>query len=122
VRQETGVDTAIQSIYRDLEYATSLVKSKAGKNAAAATAPEATTDEDDEESWTFVGGSEDNEPELLVKKAALAEKELFAGAGARGVKSPLGSGLLSASRVGAAPAAPFDSDKRNEASSAGAPS
>ncbi|TPX12656.1 uncharacterized protein E0L32_000833 [Thyridium curvatum] len=79
IRKENGVDTAIQCIYRDLEYAKSLVKAKASKNAAhqqrvasaaggagggggaLASASSDATDADDEdddvteESWTFVG-------------------------------------------------------------------
>ena len=51
------MQTAIQYIYRDLEYAMSLVKAKAGKNAA-----RHGIDDDDEEhpeeSWTFVGDSD----------------------------------------------------------------
>lgn len=67
--QENGVDTAVQCIYRDLEYATNLIKAKAGKNqtrreAAKGTAGAAADgsgaadelDDDEEESWTFVGG------------------------------------------------------------------
>ncbi|KAI8627611.1 glycosyltransferase family 1 protein [Xylariaceae sp. FL1651] len=76
IRKENGVNTAIQSIYRDLEYATSLVLSKAGKNAATAGSPDGTMadDESEEESWTFVGGDE-IDPDLVVKKSALAEME-----------------------------------------------
>ncbi|KAI0104262.1 glycosyltransferase family 1 protein [Nemania sp. FL0031] len=76
IRKEDGVGTAIQSIYRDLEYAKSLVASKAGKNAATASSPDETADgdESEEESWTFVGGDE-IDPELVVKKSALAEME-----------------------------------------------
>jgi sterol 3beta-glucosyltransferase len=47
---------AIQSIYRDLEYAKSLIKSKGGKGADDAV-------EESEESWTFIG--DDNDPELI---------------------------------------------------------
>ncbi|OAA81945.1 UDP-glucose:sterol glycosyltransferase [Akanthomyces lecanii RCEF 1005] len=64
IRKDHGVDTAIQSIYRDMEYATSLIKRKAGKNGR----PE--PDEDDEEteeSWTFVGGDEPD-PDMVTKK------------------------------------------------------
>ncbi|KAK7757541.1 Sterol 3-beta-glucosyltransferase [Diatrype stigma] len=95
IRKENGVDTAIQSIYRDLEYAKSLIKSKAGKNAAQANAASAiggdlgnTADgnlsvhsEDEEESWTFVGGGSSgaddllNDPELFIKKSALDAAE-----------------------------------------------
>ncbi len=55
---------AIQSIYRDLEYAKSLIKCKVGKNDGA------DADDDDdviEESWTFVGGDEPD-PEAVTKK------------------------------------------------------
>ncbi|KAI1123996.1 glycosyltransferase family 1 protein [Nemania abortiva] len=76
IRKEDGVGTAIQSIYRDLEYAKSLVASKAGKNAATASSPDEPVggDESEEESWTFVGGDE-IDPELVVKKSVLAEME-----------------------------------------------
>ncbi|RYP18250.1 hypothetical protein DL765_004049 [Monosporascus sp. GIB2] len=91
IRKENGVDTAIQSIYRDLEYAKSLIKSKAGKNAAAAqananaagasgqgstdgVASTNTDDDDEEESWTFVGGGSGDdalEQELAAKKGGI---------------------------------------------------
>ncbi|KAI1117731.1 glycosyltransferase family 1 protein [Nemania sp. NC0429] len=76
IRQENGVNMAIQSIYRDLEYAKSLVASKAGKNAATANSPDETAGDDgsEEESWTFVGGDE-IDPELVVQHSALAEME-----------------------------------------------
>ncbi|KAI8965490.1 glycosyltransferase family 1 protein [Daldinia sp. FL1419] len=75
IRKENGVDTAIQCIYRDLEYAKSLIKSKAGKNAATANSPDGTVaDDSEEESWTFVGG-DDIDPELVVKKSALSQME-----------------------------------------------
>ena len=50
------MDTAIQSIYRDLEYAKSLIKGKNGKQID-------DTLEDSEESWTFIG--DDADPELV---------------------------------------------------------
>ncbi|KAI2634459.1 glycosyltransferase family 1 protein [Xylaria nigripes] len=76
IRKENGVNTAIQTIYRDLEYAKSLVLSKAGKNAATASNPDDTGDgdESEQESWTFVGGDE-VEPDLAVKKGTLAALE-----------------------------------------------
>ncbi|TGJ81558.1 hypothetical protein E0Z10_g7201 [Xylaria hypoxylon] len=76
IRKEDGVNSAIQSIYRDLEYAKSLVAAKAGKNAATAGSPDDTVgdDESEEESWTFVGGDE-MDPDLAVKKGVLAEME-----------------------------------------------
>ncbi|RCI13258.1 hypothetical protein L249_0618 [Ophiocordyceps polyrhachis-furcata BCC 54312] len=62
IRMERGVERAIQNIYRDLEYATSLVKCKAGKNA------EAEEDDDEtEESWTFIGEDEPD-PDMMTKR------------------------------------------------------
>ncbi|CAG8961343.1 hypothetical protein HYFRA_00013804 [Hymenoscyphus fraxineus] len=58
IRSEDGVQTAIQSIYRDLEYARDLVKARSGK--IPDDAPE-----DSEESWTFIGDG--NDPDLLKK-------------------------------------------------------
>ncbi|TVY40968.1 Sterol 3-beta-glucosyltransferase [Lachnellula subtilissima] len=58
IRSENGVNTAIQSIYRDLEYAKSLIKNSDGK------IPDDTL-EDSEESWTFIG--DDNEPDLMSR-------------------------------------------------------
>lgn len=55
--QENGVDTAIQSIYRDMEYAKSLIKSRNGK--AGLDDPL----DDAEESWTFIG--DDTDPEIV---------------------------------------------------------
>ena len=54
--------TAIQCIYRDMEYAKSLIKRKAGKNAG-----NEADDEDEEESWTFVGGDEPD-PDMTTKR------------------------------------------------------
>ena len=59
--QDNGVKTAIQSIYRDLEYARSLIKRK-----LATDAPEA-EEEDTEESWTFVG-SDEPDPDMVTTK------------------------------------------------------
>lgn len=58
-KQENGVATAIQAIYRDLEYAKTLIKNRASN-----------TDNDpvgDEESWTFIG--DENDPELARRIA-----------------------------------------------------
>jgi sterol 3beta-glucosyltransferase len=56
--QENGVETAIQCIYRDMEYAKSLIKGEDG---------ESVDDpyEDSEESWTFIGDDED--PDLMKR-------------------------------------------------------
>lgn len=63
IRSETGVETAIRSIYRDLEYAKNLIKRKAGKNEQ----EDAAEDDDTEESWTFVGNDEPD-PDHVTKK------------------------------------------------------
>jgi sterol 3beta-glucosyltransferase len=55
-KQEDGVKTAITSIYRDLEYANTLIRKKNGKVAD-------DVGDDFEESWTFIG--DDNDPELI---------------------------------------------------------
>ncbi|KAL2141570.1 hypothetical protein VTI28DRAFT_2220 [Corynascus sepedonium] len=91
IRKEAGVDTAIKCIYRDLEYATELIRAKAGRNqtrreAAASAAAAAGTstdgadssaadaadllfDDDEEESWTFVGGDAETIDDLSVEGA-----------------------------------------------------
>lgn len=78
-KQEKGVETAIQCIYRDFEYARDLIKRKAGKNAqqqhdeggeegaATSGAGGEEYEEEAEESWTFVGGDEPD-PEMVTKK------------------------------------------------------
>ncbi|KAI1002360.1 Sterol 3-beta-glucosyltransferase [Podosphaera aphanis] len=58
IREENGVNSAIQSIYRDLEYAKSLIKRSGGK------AGDELVD-DSEESWTFI--SEENDPALVCR-------------------------------------------------------
>ncbi|RFU73949.1 autophagy-related 26 [Trichoderma arundinaceum] len=60
IRRETGVQTAIQSIYRDMEYAKSLIKHTDGHL-------ETEEDEDTEESWTFVRGDEPD-PDVITTK------------------------------------------------------
>ncbi|KAJ4002520.1 Sterol 3-beta-glucosyltransferase [Fusarium irregulare] len=64
IRSESGVDNAIQCIYRDMEYAKSLIKRKAGKNN---TQHDPVEDDDTEESWTFVGRDEPD-PDAVTKK------------------------------------------------------
>ncbi|KAK1593508.1 glycosyltransferase family 28 domain-containing protein [Colletotrichum navitas] len=64
IRSERGVENAIQCIYRDMEYATSLIKRKAGKHAHA---EEYDDEEEAEESWTFVG-SDEPDPDMTTKK------------------------------------------------------
>ncbi|KIW88993.1 uncharacterized protein Z519_10477 [Cladophialophora bantiana CBS 173.52] len=79
IRKENGVQTAIQAIYRDLEYAKSLVKARAaiqqqGAVAAAAGAAGLTAidllDEggDIEESWTFIGDETDPDMQRRIQE------------------------------------------------------
>ena len=63
--QETGVQTAIQCIYRDLEYARSIIKRRGDKNAA-----QDYEDEDTEESWAFVGRDEPDPDAVTTKLSA----------------------------------------------------
>ncbi|KAK2730968.1 udp-glucose:sterol glycosyltransferase [Colletotrichum kahawae] len=88
IRSENGVETAIQCIYRDMEYAKSLIKRKAGKNAHV----EPDDDEESaEESWTFIGKDEPD-PDMTTKK--LSDMGALPGAsdskplGTRVIKSP----------------------------------
>ena len=85
---------AVQSIYRDMDYATNLIKSKTKKNAsrrdAAANSDSAEAlDEDDaeEESWTFVGGDaetvDDLSPDGVTKRANSDLKSPLIGSGNR---------------------------------------
>lgn len=61
--QDKGVDTAIQNIYRDLEYAKSLIKRKIGHNDQL----DAEEDDETEESWTFVG-AEEPDPDVVTRR------------------------------------------------------
>ncbi|GAB1317109.1 Sterol 3-beta-glucosyltransferase [Madurella fahalii] len=112
IRGENGVETAVQCIYRDLDYATNLIKSKAGKNqtrrkAAAggaasmdgsgADAMAGLDDEDEEESWTFVGGDAEVIDDLLsegVMKRTVADLEKSPGRalGSRVLGGGIGTG------------------------------
>lgn len=92
IRKENGVDTAIQCIYRDMEYAKSLVMKKAGKNAAAAAATDSEDYDDvEEESWTFVGDGDASDE--LAAEAAVAG---VAGGGMTMGSKALGSRLMGA--------------------------
>lgn len=52
------METAIQAIYRDMEYARTLIKKHTADN-----------QDESEESWTFVG--DDSEPELPHRHATI---------------------------------------------------
>ncbi|KAK4942481.1 Sterol 3-beta-glucosyltransferase [Elasticomyces elasticus] len=62
IRQENGVQTAIQAIYRDFEYAKSLVKARAAIESVPANATAPVDEGDIEESWTFIG--DESDPDL----------------------------------------------------------
>ena len=76
------MDTAIQCIYRDLEYAKSLIKPRAGLNAEdgrPTTVIDEGEEEENEESWTFVGGDEPD-PEFFTRKLSATFAGLTIGA------------------------------------------
>lgn len=58
VPQEHGVDTAIQCIYRDLQYATDLVEAKAKRNGFISD----NEDVEDEDEWTIIGDVDHDVP------------------------------------------------------------
>lgn len=60
IRSENGVDNAIEAMYRDLEYAKTLIRRKVmgrGQDGV-----DEAQDDEEEESWTFIGN--DSDPEL----------------------------------------------------------
>ncbi|KAI9877309.1 MAG: Sterol 3-beta-glucosyltransferase [Pleopsidium flavum] len=88
IRQEHGVDNAIQAIYRDLEYAKSLIKKRVTN---------ADDEKDDfEESWTFIGDESDPE---LTRRIAEWEPMAHMGHGDRS-DSVHGIGAKGSSRSG----------------------
>ncbi|ROT37801.1 hypothetical protein SODALDRAFT_324300 [Sodiomyces alkalinus F11] len=120
IRKENGVETAIQFIYRDLEYAHSIIQRKAGKNKTEGEKKEAGDGEgglgggsggdlseaEEEESWTFIGADEPD-PEMVTKR--LSEMPSTAGGGGvpgigalalGGRPKTLGRRVLSGSRGG----------------------
>ncbi|KAK0648312.1 glycosyltransferase family 1 protein [Cercophora newfieldiana] len=103
IRKENGVETAIQCIYRDMDYAKNLIKSKTGKNHArreSVTADGAEADVDDdaeeEESWTFVGADADTADDLstdAVLKRTVADLRATASP-ILGERRPLGNRVM----------------------------
>ncbi|KAL8771767.1 MAG: hypothetical protein Q9209_002958 [Squamulea sp. 1 TL-2023] len=75
--QEDGVNNAIQAVYRDLEYAKTLIKHRALVH---------DNDPGEEESWTFIGDEAD--PELAKK---IADWEPMAQSGYAGAGEKLGA-------------------------------
>jgi sterol 3beta-glucosyltransferase len=92
------VGTAIQSIYRDLEYAKSLIKRKDGK-------AQDETVEDSEESWTFIG--DDNDPEL-IKRIYDWEAVTQSGTHGEGIRASSGSATLSNRALSGGPGVPVE--------------
>lgn len=68
--QENGVATAIQAIYRDMEYAKTLIKHRAIMNLDGAAEGNI-----DEESWTFIG--DESDPELTRRIAEWEPRKSF---------------------------------------------
>ncbi|RMZ84101.1 hypothetical protein DV738_g790, partial [Chaetothyriales sp. CBS 135597] len=68
IRKENGVDTAIQCIYRDLDYAQSLIKAKAVAAGQGAAQVEPEDDLDIEENWTFIGDESDPHVQLKMQE------------------------------------------------------
>jgi len=66
IRGEDGVGTAINAIYRDLEYAKSLIK-RTGRGPA----EEIGEEDDAEESWTFVENEGDSDATLARRTSGL---------------------------------------------------
>ncbi|KAK5993084.1 Sterol 3-beta-glucosyltransferase [Cladobotryum mycophilum] len=86
IRTENGVATAIQSIYRDMEYAKTLIKHKSGQL-------EPEEDDDTEESWTFIRGDEPD-PDMVTTKLSEGLEGLGLGK-ALGGNAPKGKGVMS---------------------------
>ncbi|KAI6474496.1 Sterol 3-beta-glucosyltransferase [Pyricularia oryzae] len=116
IRKENGVETAIQCIYRDMEYAKSLIKAKANKNTKQQPSKqeghggEVHDDEgsdDHTEEWTFVGGNDPGDGGAEFPDAAYRRQEsaksgdasvglgLGLGASSSGGGKALGSKVLS---------------------------
>ncbi|PHH74114.1 hypothetical protein CDD82_5095 [Ophiocordyceps australis] len=91
IRKENGVNNAIQCIYRDLEYAKSLIKLKAGKNAVQQQlGPDGGGSDDEEEgteeSWTFVG-ADVPDPDVMTQKLSLGPGRVSGGGGGKALGS-----------------------------------
>lgn len=102
IRKENGVDAAVQSIYRDMDYARQLIQAKAGRLNQNQSGPSATAvdlNDEEEESWTFVGGDaetvEDLSSEGLAKTVAdLRDLKVSGDPSAAENHSPLGTKVL----------------------------
>lgn len=88
VLQEDGVGTAIQAIYRDLEYAKTLARQRSIASSTPfspkpspknADEPEASDDLDDIEEWTFVGDDTDIDISKRVRDRAISDIDMLPG-------------------------------------------
>ncbi|KAJ5661303.1 uncharacterized protein N7484_000675 [Penicillium longicatenatum] len=77
IRSEDGVATAIQSLYRDLEYAKTLARQRSNASAtpfsptpSAKASPDHDDDIDDIEEWTFIGDDTDMDLTKRVRERA----------------------------------------------------
>jgi len=88
VLQEDGVGTAIQAIYRDLEYAKTIARQRSIASSTPfspkpspnnADEPEASDDHDDIEEWTFVGDETDIDISKRVRNRAISDIDMLPG-------------------------------------------
>ncbi|KAH2011510.1 Sterol 3-beta-glucosyltransferase [Aspergillus fumigatus] len=86
IRSEDGVATAIQAIYRDLEYAKTLARQRSiasstpfSPTPSAKTAAEQDADDDveDSEEWTFVGDDTDVEMSRRLRDRAISDADML---------------------------------------------
>ncbi|PGH18684.1 hypothetical protein AJ80_04432 [Polytolypa hystricis UAMH7299] len=96
IRKEDGVATAIKAIYRDLEYAKTLVKQRSNASAAAGSTPQSPIRDDDgdlepiEDSWTFIG-EESEYDDVARKRDEQVARDMLETSGA----GPSGIGIVS---------------------------
>ncbi|GAB7346599.1 hypothetical protein MBLNU459_g1743t1 [Dothideomycetes sp. NU459] len=72
IRSENGVDTAIKAIYRDMEYAKSLIKKREPIGAAEGSADDGESTEEEVEEWTLV--ENDSDPEATSSPTAMMQQ------------------------------------------------
>jgi sterol 3beta-glucosyltransferase len=86
VEQEDGVATAIQAIYRDLEYAKTLARQRSivsstpfSPTPSAKTVAEQEVDDDvtDSEEWTFIGDETDIDISRRVRGRAVSDVDML---------------------------------------------
>ncbi|KAE8341698.1 sterol 3-beta-glucosyltransferase [Aspergillus arachidicola] len=85
IRSENGVDTAIQAIYRDLEYAKTLARQRSIVSStpfsptpsAKTTAEQEEDDMDDSEEWTFVGDDTEIDVSRRLRDRAVSDADML---------------------------------------------